>query len=165
MSLDMVWTPDTEKGLGNVNPRHIVGSRDALVNGVLRKWEYIMNGHPLVYKVNTTCRLDGNKADVRCGTVWDEKITRMLWEALSIPVGQFWTVAYVVKCPSWSNYCWRSKIVRAGDAGYNSTYPIETQTAKTNAALWKHGPKAPGKSCWVHLAHNAVGISENCSMY
>lgn len=167
MSLDMVWTPDTESGLGNVNPRHMVGSRDALVNGVLRKWEYIMTGHPLVYKVRTTCRLDDNKADLdpRCGTVWDEKLSRIILDALSIPVGQFWSVAHLVKCPTWSNHCWRSKVLHTGDGPYNSTYPIETQKAKHNAALWKHRQKVPGKSCWVHLVHNALGISQNCGIY
>lgn len=166
MSPDMVWTPDTENGLGNVNPRHVVGSRDALIKAVLRKWEYIMTGHPLVYKVRTTCRFDDKKAgfDPRCGNVWDEKYSRMILEALSIPVGKFASVAHLVKCPLWSNYCWRTKVLHAGNGPYNSVYPKETQKAKHNAALWKYRPKVSGKSCWVHLVHNALGIRQNCGI-
>jgi len=167
MSLDMVWTPDTENGLGNVNGRHVVGSRDALINGVLRKWEYVMTGHPIVYKVHGTCHLDDNNADLdpRCGIVWDEKLSKILFEALSIPVGQFWSVAHLVKCPSWSNFCWRSKVVKAGQGPHNNVYPKEAKSAKANAALWEHGLMAQGKSCWVHLVHNALGISQNCGIY
>jgi len=176
MSLDYLWTPNTESGLRQVNPRHMVGSRAALVEAVLRRYEYIMTGNPLMHRVHAACRIDDEKTvvDKPCRSLvkfthhhtlhdvpmWDEKFSKTMLDSLAIRVGLFGTVAYVVKCPAWAE-CWRTKVLKPGDVCFDSTYPREEQFANRNGALWKAGT-VPGKSCWKHIHQKELGISQNC---